>query len=168
VHLIFPVLVTSIWIMGISICRWYIVAVEWKPHNFNIVVWQEWKLYRHIETFRDYTTVEYCSSTVHPILHAQCRVARKMGYFAWNIVFIMVSSPSTPLFLCPRHSKNGGGTLSVTPVRACVRASVLASVCPLSKFGVNNFWKTASIHSNLVCWYIIPKHMSSLIWGTIN
>ena len=27
-------------------------------------------------------------------------------------------------FLCPRHSKNGGGALSVTPVRACVRPSV--------------------------------------------
>ena len=27
-------------------------------------------------------------------------------------------------FLYPRHSKNGGGALSVTPVRACVRPSV--------------------------------------------
>ncbi|XP_052770756.1 gamma-aminobutyric acid receptor subunit beta-like [Mya arenaria] len=50
----------------------------------------EWSLYNHIETFCDFTTVEYCSSTVHPILHAQCRVARKMGYFIWNIVFIML------------------------------------------------------------------------------
>jgi len=33
-------------------------------------------------------------------------------------------------FLCPRHSKNGGGALSVTPVRACVRPSVR------QKFGV--------------------------------
>jgi len=40
----------------------------------------------------------------------------------------------------PRHSKNGGGALSVTPVRACVRASVIKIWCPL-----NNFWKTASI-----------------------
>jgi hypothetical protein len=52
---------------------------------------QEWSLYKHIETSRDFTTVEYCSSTVHPIVHAQCRVARKMGYFVWNIIFIMVS-----------------------------------------------------------------------------
>jgi len=47
-------------------------------------------------------------------------------------------------FLCPRHSKNGGGALSVTPVRACVcpcvRPSVIKIWCPL-----NNFWKTASI-----------------------
>ncbi|XP_060553405.1 gamma-aminobutyric acid receptor subunit beta-like isoform X2 [Ruditapes philippinarum] len=51
---------------------------------------QEWSLYKHIETSRDFTTVEYCSSTVHPIVHAQCRVARKMGYFVWNIIFIML------------------------------------------------------------------------------
>ena len=43
---------------------------------------------------------------------------------------------------------NGGGALSVTPVRACVgtdvracvRPSVIKIQCPL-----NNFWKTASI-----------------------
>lgn len=51
---------------------------------------QEWNLYKHIETYRDYTTVEYCSSTVHPIVHFQCRVGRKTGYFVWNIVFIML------------------------------------------------------------------------------
>ena len=28
------------------------------------------------------------------------------------------------VFLCPRHSKNGGGALSVTPDRACIRPSV--------------------------------------------
>jgi len=47
-------------------------------------------------------------------------------------------------YLCPRHSKNGGGALSVTPVRVFVRPFVCPSViqiwCPL-----NNFWKTASI-----------------------
>jgi len=32
------------------------------------------------------------------------------------------------IFLCPRHSKNGGGALSVTPVRAFVHPSVPASV----------------------------------------
>ncbi|KAL3863822.1 hypothetical protein ACJMK2_005552 [Sinanodonta woodiana] len=51
---------------------------------------QEWTLYKHIETYRDHTTVEYCSSTIHPILHIQCRVARKTGYFIWNIVFTML------------------------------------------------------------------------------
>jgi len=34
------------------------------------------------------------------------------------------------VFLCPRHSKNGGGALSVTHVRAFVRPSVRPSVCP--------------------------------------
>ena len=59
-------------------------------------------------------------------------------------------------FLCPRHSKDGGGSLSVTPVRACVRPSVIKIWCPL-----NNFWI-------LVFWYIISKHMSSSIWVTIH
>jgi len=36
-------------------------------------------------------------------------------------------------FLCPRHSKNGGGALSVTHVRGSVRASVRPCVRPLSK-----------------------------------
>jgi len=43
-------------------------------------------------------------------------------------------------FLCLGHSKNGGGVLSVTPVRACVRPSVIKIWWPL-----NNFKKTASI-----------------------
>ncbi|KAL5021572.1 hypothetical protein ScPMuIL_000727 [Solemya velum] len=51
---------------------------------------QEWKIYKHVESFKDITTVEYASSTVHPILHVQCRVSRKIGYFMWNIVFIML------------------------------------------------------------------------------
>ena len=61
-------------------------------------------------------------------------------------------------FLCPRHSKNGGGALSVTPVRACVRAFVRPSVVrPLSKFGVHSitFERLHRFNSNLVCWYII-------------
>ena len=51
-------------------------------------------------------------------------------------------------FLCPRHSKNGGGALSVTPVRACVRPS---SVRP--KFGVRlkTFERLHQFNSNLVC-----------------
>ncbi|XP_056005391.1 gamma-aminobutyric acid receptor subunit rho-2-like [Ostrea edulis] len=49
----------------------------------------EWSLYNHTETYRDETTVEYARSTVHPILHVQCRVARRIGYFVWNIIFIV-------------------------------------------------------------------------------
>jgi len=68
-------------------------------------------------------------------------------------------------FLCPRHSKNGGGALSVTPVRVCVRACVRAceraSVRPLSKFGVRliTFERLHRFNSNLVCWYIISKQV---------
>ena len=36
--------------------------------------------------------------------------------------------PSKLAFLCPRHSKNSGGALSVTPVCACVCPSVCPSV----------------------------------------
>ncbi|XP_060066537.1 gamma-aminobutyric acid receptor subunit beta-3-like [Ylistrum balloti] len=50
----------------------------------------EWNVYNHVETYRDQTTIEYASSTVHPILHVQCRVARKVGYFVWNIIFIVL------------------------------------------------------------------------------
>ncbi|XP_061171003.1 gamma-aminobutyric acid receptor subunit beta-3-like [Saccostrea echinata] len=49
----------------------------------------EWSLYNHTETYQDQTTIEYARSTVHPILHVQCRVARKIGYFVWNIIFIV-------------------------------------------------------------------------------
>jgi len=55
-----------------------------------------------------------------------------------------------PRFLCPRHSKNGGGALSVTPVRPCVHASVRASV---TKFVVRSitFERLHRFNSNLVC-----------------
>jgi len=73
-------------------------------------------------------------------------------------------------FLCPRHSKIGGGALSVTPFRACVRACVRASVRPLSKVGVRSitFEKLHRFHSYLACWYITSKYRSSLIWVTIR
>ena len=73
-------------------------------------------------------------------------------------------------FLCHRHWKNGAGALSVTPVHACVRSSVCASVHPLSKFGVCliTFERLHRLNSNLVCWYIISIHRSSSIWVTIH
>ena len=51
------------------------------------------------------------------------------------------------MFLCPRHAKNGGGALSVTPVRPSVRPSVR----PLSKFGVRSiaFERLHRFSSNL-------------------
>lgn len=51
---------------------------------------QEWAIHEHVETTRSETTVEDASATTRPILHVQCRVARKVGYFFWNIIFVMV------------------------------------------------------------------------------
>jgi len=57
-------------------------------------------------------------------------------------ILIQRQALSLPSFLCSRHSKNGGEALSVTPVRACVRAfvrpCVRACVRLLSKFGVRS------------------------------
>ena len=52
---------------------------------------QEWKIYKHVECTHQITTLEYASSTIHPILVFSCRVRRKVWYFIWNIVFIVVS-----------------------------------------------------------------------------
>lgn len=51
---------------------------------------QEWDIYTHVETYEGKTTLEYASDETHPIFYAQCRVKRKVGYFLWNIVFIVV------------------------------------------------------------------------------
>ena len=57
-----------------------------------------------------------------------------MSHFGVNFQFLsgvkLWGHPFPGNFLCPRHSKNGGGALSVTPVHASVR--------PLSKFGVRS------------------------------
>ena len=68
-------------------------------------------------------------------------------------------------FLCPRHSKNGGGALSVTPVLLSVRPCVRPSVRPLSKYVVRSitFERLHGFNSNLVCLYTIAKHKSSSI-----
>ncbi|CAC5383834.1 unnamed protein product [Mytilus coruscus] len=50
---------------------------------------QEWDIYTHVETYEGKTTLEYASDETHPIFYAQCRVKRKVGYFLWNIVFIV-------------------------------------------------------------------------------
>ena len=84
-------------------------------------------------------------------------------------------------FLCPRHSKNGGGAFIVTPVRACVRLCIRPSVRPSvcyqnlkkkhsTKIGVPSitFERLHRFDSYLACWNIISKHRSSLIWVTIH
>ena len=97
-----------------------------------------------------------------------------IAVFHWAVKEGIIIYKCCVQFLCPRHSKNGGGALSVTPVRACVRSCVRAFVrpCvrPLSKFGVRliTFERLHRFNSNLVCWYIISKHRSSSIWVTIH
>jgi len=104
----------------------------------------------------------------------QLRIFASKNKTAWEFCVMWINDniciKLSMLFLCPRHSKNGGGALSVTPVRAFVRAfSVRASVRPLSKFGVRSitFERLHRFNSNLVCWYIISKHRSSSIGVTI-
>ncbi|KAL8624882.1 hypothetical protein ACOMHN_016178 [Nucella lapillus] len=50
---------------------------------------QEWAIYNHVQCDYRNTTVEYASSTIHPIIVFSCRVRRRVGYFIWNIVFIV-------------------------------------------------------------------------------
>ncbi|XP_076466009.1 cys-loop ligand-gated ion channel-like [Babylonia areolata] len=50
---------------------------------------QEWSIYNHVQCDYRNTTVQYASSTIHPILVFSCRVRRRVGYFMWNIVFIV-------------------------------------------------------------------------------
>jgi len=92
--------------------------------------------------------------------------------YAKNVWMLYIHFCFKNLFLCPRHSKNGGGALSVTPVHASVRSSVRSfvrsSVRP--KFGVRSvtFERLHRFNSNLLYWYIISKHRPSLIWVTIH
>jgi len=95
----------------------------------------------------------YTQGNKNVSIHREYLLVRDWGMstfaqiYAWkkvfeNSVFCYVSSSflqdTQPIFLCPRHSKNGGGALSVTPVRACVRSCVRPCVRPLSKFGVRS------------------------------
>lgn len=51
---------------------------------------QEWSIYKHVECIPSTTSLEYASSTIHPILYFNCRVKRKVGYFVWNIIFTVI------------------------------------------------------------------------------
>jgi len=97
--------------------------------------------------FRNRTTKKSCAFNVTGVL-------QRDGRNRMSICFCLVET------MC--ESKNGGGALSVTPVRACVR--------PLSKFVVRSitFERLHWFNSNLECWYIISKHRSSSIWVTIH
>lgn len=52
---------------------------------------QEWKLYEHIESFRQPTSKEFVNSRhKHSGILLQCRASRKPGFFVWNILLITV------------------------------------------------------------------------------
>jgi len=63
------------------------------------------------------------------LMFQACNLDERVGseFFHQIRLYIRKWLPSLT-FLCPRHSKNGGGALSVTPVRACVRPFVRPSV----------------------------------------
>ncbi|XP_064604105.1 gamma-aminobutyric acid receptor subunit beta-like [Liolophura sinensis] len=68
---------------------------------------QEWAIYQHVEAFREETPQEYVGSVTHPVLMVQCRVARRVGFFGWNIVFIVMLImilPFTSVTLSPAGS----------------------------------------------------------------
>jgi len=83
---------------------------------------------------------------IHLFIYKNCKCTKHSVRFHWYKCYRVVCyieqcfKVAAGVFLCPRHSKNGGGALSVTPVRACIRPSVIKIWCPL-----NNLWKTASI-----------------------
>ncbi|CAG5116558.1 unnamed protein product, partial [Candidula unifasciata] len=51
---------------------------------------QEWSAYRHVDFIRDYNTLETVSMTKHPILVAAAHIKRKLGFYIWNVVIIVV------------------------------------------------------------------------------
>ncbi|XP_071091032.1 neuronal acetylcholine receptor subunit alpha-4-like [Haliotis cracherodii] len=68
---------------------------------------QEWNIYHHVESFRDKTTMEYASLSSHPILHVQSRVKRKVGYYIWNIIVIMILIVSLTFTVVSIEPNNG-------------------------------------------------------------
>ncbi|XP_046543362.1 gamma-aminobutyric acid receptor subunit beta-like [Haliotis rubra] len=68
---------------------------------------QEWNIYNHVESFRDKTTMEYASLSSHPILHVQCRVKRKVGFYIWNIIVIMILIVSLTFTVVSIEPNNG-------------------------------------------------------------
>jgi len=95
---------------------------------------KKWQRDKHVEMYNQSNVLSHTHSRLPSVLDIlACFVE-----FYSNIPNAMGLHSRS--FFIPRHSKNGGGALSVTPVRASVRPSVIKIWRPL-----NNFWKTASI-----------------------
>jgi len=75
------------------------------------------------------TTVKLQLPCVHSILLSILICLANTQRKGWGYSLKQYNAFNLCYFLCPRHTKNGGGALSVTPVRACVRACVRPSVC---------------------------------------
>ncbi|PVD30719.1 hypothetical protein C0Q70_09994 [Pomacea canaliculata] len=60
---------------------WHLSSVNTKAFQDS----QEW----HVECIFKRTSMEYASSAIHPILYFTVRVKRNVGYFLWNVVFIV-------------------------------------------------------------------------------
>ena len=59
------------------------------PQEFEAA--QEWRLYRHVELTPGTVLQEYSSrAPLKPNVACIVRVARRSGFFYWNVYFIMV------------------------------------------------------------------------------
>ncbi|KAK0070448.1 gamma-aminobutyric acid receptor subunit beta-1-like isoform X2 [Biomphalaria pfeifferi] len=51
---------------------------------------QDFIAYRHVEFTRDFTTLDLMGKTKHPILTASAHVKRRLGFYFWNVVVIVL------------------------------------------------------------------------------
>ena len=94
-------------IMNTCIQKWEV----WRNANYNIAI-------EKVNALLQYLDIQMVSN--------EC-----LGLTLWvHLVYFSNSK----VILCPRHLKNGGGALSVTPVRPCVRPYVIKIWCPLNNF----------------------------------
>ncbi|CAL1528735.1 unnamed protein product, partial [Lymnaea stagnalis] len=51
---------------------------------------QEWRAFHHVEFKRDYTVMEFMGKSKHGVLVASAHVKRKLGFYFWNIIIIVL------------------------------------------------------------------------------
>ncbi|XP_055894738.1 uncharacterized protein LOC106050332 isoform X2 [Biomphalaria glabrata] len=51
---------------------------------------QDFIAYRHVEFTRDFSTLDLMGKTKHPILTASAHVRRRLGFYFWNVVVIVL------------------------------------------------------------------------------
>ena len=115
------------------------VALQWK-HSYGI-----WVLFSTLKVFTSALIITNISLTILLIKSKQgtskkdIKSGSAVGQKAYLVIIPPLSDHTShptgkvsmyiyiQLFLCPRHSKNGGASLSVTPVHASVRYQNLVS-----------------------------------------